>query len=229
MNIVIVEDEKVAARRLKRLVQEHLSGIVEVITIFTTVEDALEEIPSLSVDLLLLDLNLNGDDGFQVLHDLQKLPFQTIVVSANTDRAIEAFELGVLDFIPKPYDVDRLMRALNRFTGRSNRINGTSTLVVKNQGSRIFVPISEIHYISGAGDYAELHCKDEAIHLYHKSLEKMMEILPEQFIRIHKSHIVDKNRIAEVKVYGGGKYGILLQDNTELSMSRSRYKELFAK
>ncbi len=229
MNIVIVEDEKVAARRLKRMVQEALPGIVDTITLFTTVEDALEIIPSTPLDLLLLDLNLNGDDGFQVLHELNKFEFQTIVVSANTDRAIEAFELGVLDFIPKPFDADRLTRALNRFTGRSNRINGTSTLVVKNQGSRVFVPVSDILYISGAGDYAELHCANEEIHLYHKSLEKMMDTLPDQFIRIHKSHIIDKNGIKEVKVYGGGKYGILLTNSKELPMSRSRYKELFSK
>ncbi len=229
MNISIIEDEKVAARRLKRMVMEALHGTVDNIEIFTTFEDAVESLEKTPPDLLLLDLNLNGDDGFQILHKLPKSSFQTIVVSANTDRAIEAFELGVLDFIPKPFDADRLLRALNRFTGRINRIKGTTTLVVKNQGRRVFVPISEIQYISGAGDYAELHCENGDIHLYNKSLEKMMLTLPKQFIRVHKSHIIDKNEIYEIKVYGGGKYGIILNSKVELPVSRSRYKELFSK
>lgn len=228
MKITIIEDEKVAARRLKRMVEESLAGSVEQINIFTTFEDAVEFLNETPPDLLLLDLNLNGDDGFQILHQLPGSSFQTIVVSANTDRAIEAFELGVLDFIPKPFDSERLQRALKRFTGRLNRINGTSTLVVKNQGRRVFVPVSDILYISGAGDYAELHCRNGEIHLYHKSLEKLLKSLPKQFVRIHKSHIVDKEEITEVKVYGGGKYGVLLKSGFELPVSRARYKELFA-
>lgn len=227
MKIYIVEDEKVAARRLKRMISEILPDSEKGISIFTTFEDASECLKETPPDLLLLDLNLNGDDGFQILGNVQNAQFQTIVVSANTDRAIEAFELGVLDFVPKPFDADRLQRALNRFAGRFNRIKGTSTIVVKNQGSRIFISVNDVSYVCGAGDYVEIHCKNEDMHLYHKSLEKMLELLPDDFVRTHKSYIVDKKLIKEVKVYGGGKYGVIMEDNKELPLSRSRYKELF--
>lgn len=228
MKITIIEDEKVAARRLKRMIEEALPDCKESIQIFTTFEEALEHLQQTPPDLVLLDLNLDGDDGFSILQQLPDQPFQTIVVSANTDRAIEAFELGVLDFIPKPFDEERLQRALNRFTGRYNRINGATTFVIKNQGRRQFISVADIRYVSGAGDYAELHLANSEIHLYNKPLEKLMDQLPDQFIRIHKSHIVDRTAIAEVLVHGAGRYSIRLNDESILPLSRSRYKELFA-
>lgn len=227
VNIVILEDEKVAARRLQRLVTEALGETLAEISVFTTLEEGLEHVESQPTDLLLLDLNLNGEDGFEVLTRVVENPFDTIVVSANTDRAIEAFELGVIDFIPKPFDKARLEKALNRFTGRMNRLKGTSTLVVKNQGRRQFIPVENVRYIRGAGDYAEIHCEDGTSALHSRSLEGMGKILSDQFIRIHKSYLVDRQRIAEVKVYGGGRYGALLHSGEELPVSRSRYKDLF--
>jgi len=226
MKITIVEDEKVAARRLKRIIE---SAFPEgaIITIYTTYEEALEHLQETPPDLVMLDLNLDGDDGFTILQSLPEQSFQTIVVSANTDRAIEAFELGVLDFIPKPFDEERLLRALNRFTGRYNRINGATTFVIKNQGRRAFIPVTDVLFVSGAGDYAELHLFNGDVHLYNKSLEKTMEQLPDQFVRVHKSHIVDKTAIAEVLVHGAGKYSLRLSNEAILPISRSRYKELF--
>ncbi len=227
MNIVIVEDEPVAGRRLKRMVTKALGQTITNCELITNLDDALLDLDKEMVDLLLLDLNLHGKDGFTILRDLLERSYQTIVVSANTDRAIEAFELGVIDFIPKPYDQERVDKALNRFTGRMNRKGDATALVVKNQGRRSFIPISTIIYISGAGDYSELHCSDSKTHLHGKSLESLSKILPPQFVRIHKSFIVDKRIISEVKVFGGGKYRAILDNGDELAVSRSRYKELF--
>lgn len=227
MRIVIIEDEKVAGRRLKRMVEEALGSTVTSCEFFTTLEDGMEHLEQTDVDLLFLDLNLHDKDGFEILRSLLERKFQTVVVSANTDRAIEAFELGVIDFIPKPFDRERLNMALNRFTGRMNRLGGATALVVKNQGRRIFIPIADIVYVSGAGDYTELHCRDGNSHLYGKSLESLTKVLPEEFNRIHKSYLVDMREIAEVKVFGGGKYTAVLNDGRELPVSRSRYKDLF--
>ena len=225
MKIVILEDEKVAARRLKRMIEAALTQCE--VMLFNTLEDGLEYIEKEQINLLLLDLNLNGDDGFEVLQKVVENPFDTIVVSANIDRAIEAFELGVIDFIPKPFDQERFNKAIKRFTGRQNRKRGTDTLVVKNQGRRQFIEVSEIRYIQGAGDYSEIHCDDQSKVLHSRSLEGMNEILPPSFIRIHKSYILNRERIVEIKVYGGGRYGALLSTGEELPVSRSRYKKLF--
>lgn len=227
MRIVIIEDEKVAGRRLKRMVEEALGSTVTSCDFFTTLEDGMQFLLETKIDLLFLDLNLHEKDGFDILRTLLERDFQTVVVSANTDRAIEAFELGVIDFIPKPFDRERLNKALNRFTGRMNRMGGATALVVKNQGRRIFIPIVEILYVSGAGDYSELHCRSGERHLHGKSLESLGKVLPDSFIRIHKSFLVDRREIREVKVFGGGKYIAHLNNGEELPVSRSRYKELF--
>lgn len=227
MRIVIIEDEKVAGRRLKRMVEEALGSTVTSCDLFTTLEDGMQFLSETKIDLLFLDLNLHEKDGFAILRNLLERNFQTVVVSANTDRAIEAFELGVIDFVPKPFDRERLNKALNRFTGRMNRMGGATALVVKNQGRRIFIPMADILYVSGAGDYSELHCRNGSRHLHGKSLESLGKVLPESFIRIHKSYLVDKREIREVKVFGGGKYVAHLNSGEELPVSRSRYKELF--
>ncbi|MGM0443851.1 MAG: LytR/AlgR family response regulator transcription factor [Fibrobacterota bacterium] len=228
MKIAILEDEKVSARRLKRMIYAALEHSISECLLYHTFEECRRDLVNRDIDLLLLDLNLDGDDGFEILRQLQKRTFQTIVVSANTDRAIEAFELGVTDFIPKPFDSARLHKALNRFTGRLNRTRAAENLVVKNRGERIFIPVSTITHICGARDYSELHCASKEVYLHGKSLESLTSILPKRFIRIHKSYIVDSREIQKVKVYGGGKYRALLKDGTYLPVSRSRYKQLFS-
>ncbi|ERP32026.1 LytR/AlgR family response regulator transcription factor [Chitinivibrio alkaliphilus] len=227
MHIVIAEDEKVSGRRLKRMVGELLGEALEECVLTHSMEECLSYVSQHSIDLLLLDLNLNGKDGFTLLKELQEKKFQTIVVSANTDRAIEAFELGITDFIAKPYDTTRLAKALNRFSGRLNREQEAQTLVVKNCGERLFIPVSSIIYISGAKDYSELHCSKEPAYLYSKSLENLHQILPARFIRIHKSYIVDTTKIDRVRVYGGGRYRAHLCTGEELPISRAKYKQFF--
>ncbi|MGM0461811.1 MAG: LytR/AlgR family response regulator transcription factor [Fibrobacterota bacterium] len=228
MIIVILEDEKVSARRLKRMVCEALESSISECVLFFNYSDCKNYLTHNSADLLLLDLNINGEDGFKILRELQHSSFQTIVVSANTDRAIEAFELGITDFIAKPFDSRRLRKALNRFTGRSNRIKKAENLVIKNHGERQFISIRDIVYISGAGDYSQLHCSGDRHFLYSKSLETLRKMLPATFIRVHKSFIVDREKIAKIRVFGGGKYRALLSSGESIPVSRSKYKDLFS-
>ena len=227
MKIAILEDERVSARRLSRMIKEIIPNEV-IIKLYITTDDALSDFHNELPDLIFLDLNLNGEDGFSILKELGDLSSRTIVVSANTDRAIEAFELGVIDFIPKPFDKERLQIALNRFTGKKNRLEGTSMIVIKNQGSRKFIPITDIISISGAGDYSEVKLTNGETYLYSKSLDTIEKQFPENFKRIHKSHIIDMNRVTEVKVQGGGKYLALLDNNSSYPISRTKYKVLFS-
>ena len=117
MNALIVEDERMAARRLERMLRGILGDSVEQITCLERVEEAECFLASTTIDVLLLDLNLNGEDGFELLKKATAGPFQTIIVSANTGQALRAFEYGVLDFVPKPVERSRLERALARVSG----------------------------------------------------------------------------------------------------------------
>lgn len=90
---------------------------------FSNLEDAQDSLVSQPVDVMFLDLNLHGKDGFLLLHEQLVQPFHTIVVSANTDRALEAFELGVLDFVGKPFTQERIDKALQRFADANVKVN----------------------------------------------------------------------------------------------------------
>lgn len=229
MNVLIVEDERVAARRLERLTREILGEKLASVKCIESLRNSEVFLLKHSIDILLLDLNLNGQDGFELLKRAVAEPFQTIVVSANTDRALEAYEYGVLDFVPKPFDKNRLIKAFERME-RIDNIGDhmTKMLVVRNQGRLQIVPVEQVNYLQGAGDYVEIHLQDGSSLLHSKSLETLKKILPDSFVRIHKSYITDLHRITNLRIYGGGKYECELTDGTILPVSRTRYKELIS-
>ncbi|TGL87152.1 helix-turn-helix domain-containing protein [Leptospira congkakensis] len=114
MKILILEDEPVHAKFLTKLLHTVLgSSIVEIIHV-TTIDEADAELKKSPINLLFLDLNIFGFDGFDILDRIPTIFVNTIVVSANTDNAIRAFEYGVIDFIAKPISEDRLRLALDR-------------------------------------------------------------------------------------------------------------------
>ena len=114
MNVLIVEDEAPAARRLARITSELLGEEAGSLAIKASVEEAEQHLASCGVDVVLLDLNLNGSSGFDLLSRMTAGSFHTIVVSASLDKALAAFEYGVLDFVPKPVERERLARAFSR-------------------------------------------------------------------------------------------------------------------
>jgi two-component system response regulator LytT len=227
MNILIVEDERVAARRLERIIREILGDKLDIIHCIETLRNSEIFLKQHPVDVLFLDLNLNGQDGFELLKSAVSESFQTIVVSANTDRAIEAYEYGVLDFVPKPFDKSRLIKAFERLERVDVHLDHTAkVLVVRNQSRLQIIPVEQVKYLQGAGDYAEVHLHSGMKLLHNKSLEALMKILPNTYVRIHKSYITDLNYIVNLRIYGGGKYECELKDGTVLPVSRTRYKEL---
>jgi two-component system response regulator LytT len=114
MRVLIVEDEQMVARRLERLLRQVLGAQLSAVRIASDLDSACVALAEDPDALLLLDLNLGGADGFELLRRARAQGHRTIVVSANFERALEAFELGVLDFIPKPFNADRLRLALRR-------------------------------------------------------------------------------------------------------------------
>lgn len=222
---LIVEDEAVVARRLIRLLGKILGpgARVEHRRTFEAARVYLERHP---IDLLFLDLDLEGLDGFDLLTEATAGTFDTVVVSARHDRALEAFEHGVADFVPKPYSEQRLAQAVARTkpeAGRRERLQYLSVRV----GSRLRpVPIDRILLLQGAGDYVELHCDGGETHLHSKTLAGLEVLLPPTFVRVHRSFIVRLDRVEALESAPGSRYRLILRGGREVPVSRGRVQAL---
>ena len=229
MHIVIVEDYPPVAAGLERLSRELLGGRVDSVSRFLDVDDALEYLEEHPVDVLLLDLNLGSQDGFEVLKHAVAESFFTIVVSANTHRAFEAFDYGVLDFIGKPVSKERLGQAFARMDGAgSGTAPSPKYLAVRRTGAVALVPLEEVAFIRGAGKYSEILTRDGAEHLHHKTLDRLEALLHPRFVRIHRSYLIDRARVRRLIVGGGGNYSAELDDGSQLPVGRTRFRDLRA-
>ncbi len=227
MRIVIIEDEARIARRIERLTRELLGSQVQAIAICESVNDGLSFIQTNPVDVLLLDLNLNGEDGFALLKTVISESFHTIIISAYTEKAITAFSYGVLDFVPKPFDEARLAQAFLRLTTtQKSTQHGTQFLAIKKNGAVALINIEEVKYIKGAGIYTELHLKNGKREIHDKTLEKLEQLLPGTFERIHKSYIIPVDQAQEIIIHSGSKYYVVLKTGEVLPIGRTRYKNL---
>ena len=223
MRILIVEDERPTAEDIKSLVEQFLQKEITSIHIEVTLDSALIYLKEKPIDVLLLDLNLNSKDGFQLLKQVVSSSFHTIVISANVNRAIEAFEYGVLDFIPKPYNIERLKAAFQRLKS-SHALDGHSIkyLSVKKGFEIKVIPLEEIKYFKSANIYTELFLKNDQTIIYDKSIKQLIPLLPANYYRIHKSFIVDRNNVESIQTLGGGKYRVVLKSGECLPVSRHK-------
>ena len=215
MRILIVEDEAVVARRLARLLRE-VEPRIEEVEIAGEFAAASAALGARSGGVLFLDLDLHGRDGFELLRRGLAGGWRTVVVSAHTDRAIEAFEHGVVDFVPKPFTRDRLVLALERAANVQPHERLRYLAALQGAGTAV-VPLDRIVAIHGADDYSEIEVADGRRMLHRKSLSVLASELPEPFVRIHRSHIVNLDfasgleRTAggwQVKLKGGGSLAV---------------------
>ena len=227
MRILIVEDERPTAEDIKLLVEQILGKEIFSIHIETTLDSAMFYLKEKPIDVLLLDLNLNAKDGFDLLKQVVSQSFHTIVISANINRAIEAFEYGVLDFIPKPYNLERLKAAFQRLKS-SHALDGHSIkyLSVKKGFEIKVIPLEEIKYFKSANIYVELHLQNDQSIIYDKSIKQLIPLLPSNYYRIHKSYIVDRDKIESIQSLGGGKYRVILKSGECLPVSRHKINQL---
>ncbi len=228
--IAIVEDEATASDRLQRMTREILGNRIAGLKRFDHLETAIDFIQSSPIDLLLLDLNLHGRDGFELLRLSAAGSFHTIIVSAYADQALRAFEHGVLDFVAKPYGKKRLQQAFDRFLDQQGVRQGQAKyLAVKKTGKLEILELVQVRYLKGADYYSEIVLKDGRVKLHNKTLNKLMMILPPSFARIHKSYIVNMTEAVKIRALGGSKYDLELSNGELLPVGRTKYKELTAR
>ncbi|WP_420600932.1 LytR/AlgR family response regulator transcription factor [Flagellimonas sp.] len=230
MNILIVEDESRIAKRIERMTHDIFGDTLQSLKRINTLQEALKFIESNALDLVLLDLNLNGSNGFSLLTTAVSKSFHTIIISAYKDQAITAFEYGVLDFVPKPFNRERLEQALNRVIKKEKtETNAVKFLAVKKRHKVQLIPIEDVIYVKGAGAYTELFLVNGKKELHDKSLEKLEQLLSRFFVRIHKSYLVKMSEVKEISVESGSKYMAELKNGERLPIGRTKYKDIKAK
>ncbi|MTI32677.1 LytTR family transcriptional regulator DNA-binding domain-containing protein [Xanthovirga aplysinae] len=227
MHILIIEDETRIAKRIERMTRDFFSENLTSLHRVDELSEALEFIKKQPLDVVLLDLNLNGENGFDILSKAVSESFHTVIISAHKDRAISAFEYGVLDFVPKPFNQARLDQAFNKVLLNEKTTEGNiQLLAVKKKGGIQLISIDELQYVKGAGVYTELYLRNGKKELHDKSLEKLEQLLPHTFERIHKSYLVKMSEVENIIVRSGSKYIASLKNGEMLPIGRTKYKSI---
>lgn len=227
MKILLIEDEARIAKRIERMTRDILGEALQSLDHVHALPQALKFIEDNTLDLVLLDLNLNGDNGFDLLETAVSESFHTIIISAYKDQAITAFEYGVLDFVPKPFNRERLEQAFDRVIAKEQvESPETKLLAIKKRGRIQLILVDDVMYCKGAGSYTELFLNNGTKELHDKSLEKLEQLLSNNFERIHKSYLVKISEVKEIIVKSGSKYEAELNNGELIPIGRTRYKDL---
>ncbi len=188
MKAIIVEDQAPAQRILKKYLSDFEK--IELVGIFSSTTGLKEVLESDSIDLIFLDIHLPQQSGIDFLRGLEKVP-SVIITSAFTEYAIEGFELDVVDYLVKPFSYDRFVKSVDRVLEKNE-------LVFFKSGYDILsVKLNEIRFITSDLDYTEIHTSDKKL-LSKKTLSNWEEDLDKNFIRVHKSYIVNLSHVNKV-------------------------------
>jgi two-component system, LytTR family, response regulator len=227
---LVVDDESLARRNLTVLLRRD-PDIGSVAECGSGLE-AIEEIRNSRPDLLFLDVQMPECGGFDVLELLGRdVPPTVIFVTAYDEYALRAFEAGALDYLLKPFDDARFARALGRAKDKLARYRPlqqqpAERVVVKSQGRVLFLNAADIDCIEAAGYYACLHVGGETHIIRRTLLELERDLGDSKFIRIHRSIIVNLDRISELELQNGGEYEVVLKSKVRLRLSRRFRKRL---
>ncbi|WP_291160244.1 LytR/AlgR family response regulator transcription factor [Gemmatimonas sp. UBA7669] len=270
MRVLIVDDEALARQRVRRLLQNEAD--VEVVGEAETGREAVAMIRELQPDLVCLDVQMPGLDGFGVLEELDGGPVPMVLfITAYDEHAQRAFDVHAVDYVLKPVDADRFRAAFDK--ARKQRANAVaaerlgelletvrrladgsaasagaadlaaglaagaaagsaaavpgagngryaSRILVKQDGRMFFVKTTEIDWIEADRNYVRLHVGKTA-HTIRERISHLEETLdPRLFARIHRSTIVNLNRVREMQQWFSGDYVVILEDGTRLRLSR---------
>lgn len=231
IDVLIVDDEPLARRNLSVLLgaDPAIGAIAEC----ASGAEAVAAIRRRKPDLLFLDVQMPECDGFDVLELLGTDAPQTIVfVTAHDDYALRAFEAGALDYLLKPFDDARFTRVLARACERialyAGQQRAPRRLAVKTPRRLLFIDVADIDWVEAASYYACLHIGAET-HLIRRTMADLARDLGDDFVRIHRSAIVNLARVAGLELQSSGDYAVLLHGGARLRLSRPYRKALQAR
>lgn len=241
IRVVIADDEPLARNRIRRL----LSGEkdVEIVAECKNGREAVAALDHHRPDLLFLDIQMPELDGFGVMEEIgaDQMPV-VIFVTAYDQYAVQAFETHALDYLLKPFDEERFQKALQRARGHLDRSRtaeiaarllamlqdvrpqpapASDRLVIKSGGRVIFLKAEEIDWVEAAANYVRIHTGTDEYLMRETMNAFEAKLDSRRFMRIHRSIIVNLEKIKQLQPCNNGEYIVVLRTGKELSLSRS--------
>jgi two-component system, LytTR family, response regulator len=245
IRVIVAEDEPLARSRIVRMLKS--DSQIQIVAECVAGLDTLEAIRKNRPDLIFLDVQMPELNGFEVLEALEEHEIPHVIfVTAFEQYALRAFEIYALDYLLKPFNESRLLKALTRaknelerrkegeihqklvtlleeFRKRPKQI---TRILIKENSRAWFLKVQEIDWIEAEAKYVRIRSGKKA-HLVRKSLVQLQSDLdPKMFVRIHRSTIVNLDRIREIQTLSNGEAKVRLMDGTQLTVSRSCRKNL---
>ena len=239
ISVVIVDDEERAGDALKLMLEKFVPEVTQ-IAVCTDARQAAEFITQRKPEIVFLDIKMPHLSGFDVLQQMRNQDFKVIFTTAFNEFAIKAIRFSAFDYLLKPVDVEELINTVNRFTEQQKEAS-KQTVLLQNMlnnmqdtaaNFRLAIPFkegvhfirpAEILYCEGVSNYTRFHMEDGKQYLTSKTLGEYEDLLePYNFIRSHKSYIVNKNAIGYIDSDGF----IVLKNGARIEISKRRKAEV---
>ena len=239
IHAVVADDEVLARQKLRQLLRDDRD--IEIVGESATALETIELVRAANPELLFLDIQMPGMDGFDVLGALtsekEKPTPQVIFTTAFDQYAVRAFEVNAVDYLLKPFTRERLRAAIQRIREQSqepardlNSVNGTTgqgvdgytnRIVFKSRGRILFLSVSDLRWIGAEGNYVRL-CTATENHLLRETMAHVEERLdPREFLRVHRSFIVNLKYVKEVRRDADGDSVVVMDNGQKVALGRS--------
>lgn len=233
MKALLIDDERLARNELRRLLKAHAD--IEIVGEATDVDDAMEKIEALRPELIFLDVQMPGGDGFSLLEKIEPPLPLVIFTTAYDEFAVKAFEFNALDYLLKPVDPNRLVAALEKLRAHpvagevlaDHRTRlGADDKVFVREGERCwFVPVKNIRLLESEGNYTRVHFDDQKPQLF-RSLTAMEERLDsKQFFRANRKQVINLSWVDGIEPWFSGGLLVRLKGGLKVELSRRQAQE----
>lgn len=244
MNIkaIIVDDEFLARERIKKLLDDHSD--ITVVAEARNGDQAILEINERVPDLVFLDIQMPGKNGFEVLKGLQSQPFPIIIFTTAFDSyALQAFNVNAIDYLLKPFEQERFDEALERARSQlqlertsalnehiQNLINSLEqidnhflkNIKIKDKGREYFVKLDDVQFVESAGNYVILHTINQQ-YVHRATMTEMEDSLDKaEFLRIHRSYLINRRFIKSYQYLAGSEFNFTMRNGKTLRSSKSQ-------
>ncbi len=231
--VAIIEDDPLSQEALRDVLQ-NFSAEFTIIACFASVKESLDTLPTLEVDLVLLDMELIDGQGFDILKALEDIRFEVIITTMYDSFMLGAIKHSAIDYLLKPISKEDFGMSLDRFKKKMERLESLKSTSPKHSSSRLAIPnlnglvlveIADLVRLESDGAYTKLFVSDGSTHLISKNLGYYEETLDEHdFLRIHNKHLINISHIKSYLRKDGGH--LVMKDDSHIEVSRRKKQML---